>query len=103
MVSRTDGNEGSTLVVLLDPESYDSLTDIDLQNVVAGVVESEDEPVLEAHVVDDPEVADYVLAENPNPRQTRQLDIHYLARLEDGFRIVFLGPFSDTGSVVLGS
>ncbi|MET0830868.1 MAG: hypothetical protein ABWY62_00690, partial [Acidimicrobiia bacterium] len=38
VVSRSDGDDGSTLVVLLDPESYQSLTDIDLQNVIADVV-----------------------------------------------------------------
>ncbi len=103
VVSRSDGDDGSTLVVLLDPESYQSLTDIDLQNVIADVVDTEEEDVLVIHVVDDPEVAEYVEKENPTQQQQNQLDIHYLARLEDGFRIVFLGPFSDTGSVVLGS
>ena len=103
VVSRSDGADGATLVVLLDPESYQSLTDIDLQNVIADVVDTEEEDVLVIHVVDDPEVAEYVESEDPTRAQQRQLDIHYLARLEDGFRIVFLGPFSDTGSVVLGS
>ena len=103
IVSRADGADGSTLVVVLDPETYESLTDIDLQNVVAEVVDAEDGPVLVMHVVDDPDVVDYVDRQNPTRAQERQLDIHYLARLEDGFRIVFLGPFSDTGSVVLGS
>jgi hypothetical protein len=103
VVSRSDGADGSTLVVLLDPESYQSLTDIDLQNVVADVVETEEEDVLVIHVVDDPEVAEYVEKQNPTQQQQNQLDIHYLAMLEDGFRIVFLGPFSDTAPVVLGS
>ncbi|HEY5728166.1 MAG TPA: hypothetical protein VIV08_06090 [Acidimicrobiia bacterium] len=103
VVSRSDGADGSTLVVLLDPESYQSLTDIDLQNVIADVVDTEEEDVLVIHVVDDPEVAEYVEKQNPTQQQQNQLDIHYLARLEDGFRIVFLGPFSDTAPVVLGS
>ena len=34
IVTREPGDEGDTVVVLLDPESYDTLTDIDLQNVL---------------------------------------------------------------------
>lgn len=102
IASSEDGDGGATVVVVLDPESYDSLTDIDLQNVIADVVDSED-PILVAHVVDDPAVAETVLIEDPTPAQRRQLDVHYLARLEEGFRIVFVGPFADTAAVVLGS
>ncbi|MDQ3781778.1 MAG: hypothetical protein M3349_02425 [Actinomycetota bacterium] len=102
IASTEEGDDGSTIVVVLDPESYDSLTDIDLQNVIAEVVDSEG-AVLVAHVVDDPAVADMVLLDDTTPAQNRQLDQHYLARLEDGFRIVFLGPFADTAAVVLGS
>ena len=71
VVSRSDGADGSTLVVLLDPESYQSLTDIDLQNVIADVVDTEEEDVLVIHVVDDPEVAEYVEEENPTPASSR--------------------------------
>ncbi len=102
IASSEEGDDGSTIVVVLDPASYDSLTDIDLQNVIAEVVDSED-PVLVAHVVDDPAVAGMVLLDDTTPAQNRRLDRHYLARLEDGFRIVFLGPFADTAAVVLGS
>ena len=31
------------------------------------------------------------------------LAVHYLARLEEGFRITYLGPFVTSGSAVLGS
>jgi hypothetical protein len=103
VVSQSDGDDGATLVVVLDPESYQSLTDIDLQNVVADVVETEEGDVAVVHLVDDAEVAEFVEEADPTRAQQRQLDIHYLARLEDGFRIVFLGPFSDTAPVVLGS
>ncbi len=33
----------------------------------------------------------------------RLLNLHYLVRLDEGFRITFVGPFSDSGSSTLGS
>ena len=40
---------------------------------------------------------------NRTRTRKRILAVHYLARLEDGFRIVYLGPFEDSGTAVLGS
>ena len=31
------------------------------------------------------------------------LDIGYIARLEEGFRIVYVGPLEDSGVAILGS
>ncbi len=97
-------DEGDTVVILLDPESYESLTDIDLQNVIAEVVD-EAPPVGEAHVVDSEDVTEIVLMPRGEltAEQQRLLDIHYMARLEDAFRIVYVGPFTDTPNTVLGS
>jgi hypothetical protein len=102
IVSREAGEDGDILVVLLDPDSYDGLTDIDLQNVVAEVVD-EFPPVLEAHVVDSPEAADVVLEADRTEEDDALLADHYLARLEEGFRIVFSGPFEGRGDMILGS
>lgn len=104
ILSRDPGDDGDTVVIVLDPESYESLTDIDLQNVIAEVVD-EAPPVEEAHVVDSPEVAELVLIPRGDltAEQQRLLDIHYMARLEDSFRIVYVGPFADTPNSVLGS
>lgn len=102
IVTREPGDDGDTVVVLLDDETYESLTDIDLQNVISEVVD-DFPPVYEAHVVESQAAADAVLAEEPTPEQQQTLDNDYLARLEEGFRIVFLGPFAESGAVILGS
>ncbi len=93
---------GDTVVLLLDPASYTSLSDLDIYEVIADAADRFP-PILVAHVVDSPAAAEAVLLEEPDEGQQRILDVHYLARLEDGFRIVYLGPFEDSGTAVLGS
>lgn len=104
IVGRTPGDEGDTVVVLLDPESYESLTDIDLYNVLSEVVD-DFPPVLEAHVIDSEEVASLVTMapEELDAEAQRLLDLHYLVRLDEGFRITYVGRFADAGSDILGS
>ncbi|HSF86317.1 MAG TPA: hypothetical protein VLG28_11775 [Acidimicrobiia bacterium] len=104
IVSRDEGEDGDVVVVLLDTESYDTLTDIDLQNVVSEVVD-DFPPVYEAHVVDSEDVTALVVADpaDVDADGERLLDLHYLVRLEEGFRIVFVGPFEDSGTAILGS
>ncbi len=93
---------GDTVVLLLDPASYTSLSDLDLYDVIADAVDRFP-PILEAHVVDSQDAAAAVLLEEPDAEQEAILSLHYLARLEDGFRIVYLGPFEESGTAVLGS
>jgi hypothetical protein len=102
IVSREAGDDGDIVVVLLDTTSYGSLTDIDLQNVVADVV-AEFPPVLEAHVVDSAEAAAIVLSDDLDDAGKALLAEHYLVRLEEGFRIVYSGPFESRGVLILGS
>lgn len=104
IVSREPGEDGDTVVVLLDPTSYGLLTDIDLQNVISEVFDDAP-PVHIAHVIDSEDVAQIVVAApaEVDAEGQRLLDLHHLASLEDGFRIVFKGPFEESGSVVLGS
>lgn len=103
IVERIEDEEGVTAVILLDPTSYDSLTDIDLQNIVEDAVDRF--RVYVAHIVDSQAAADVVLAEAIEPTSDGQalLAEHYLVRLEEGFRLVFEGPFSSEGTVILGS
>ena len=93
---------GDTVVLLLDPASYTSLSDLDIYEVIADAADRFP-PILVAHVVDSPEAAEAVLLEEPDAEQQRILEVHYLARLEDGFRIVYLGPFEESGTAVRGS
>ncbi len=104
IVTREPGDEGDTVVVLLDPESYDTLTDIDLQNVLAVLVE-DFPPVYEAHVVDSEDVTELVLAASNelDAEGRRLLNLHYLVRLDEGFRITYVGPFEDVPTAILGS
>lgn len=90
------------MVLLLDPASYTSLSDLDLYEVIADAVDRFP-PIFEAHVVDSQDAVSAVLAEVPDEDQLKTLELHYLVRLEDGFRIVYLGPFEDSDDAVLGS
>ncbi|MEN8114082.1 MAG: hypothetical protein ABFS21_06805 [Actinomycetota bacterium] len=93
---------GDTVVLLLDPASYTTLTDLDLYEVIADAVDRFP-PIFEAHVVDSAAAADAVLVEEPDEAQLASLDEHYFARLEDGFRIVYVGVFEAAETAVLGS
>lgn len=100
---RIDSEDGrDTVVVLLDPGSYNILSDVDLHDVLAEVVDRFP-PVYTAHVVDAPEAVEAVLAVEPTEEQLQVLSEHYLVSLEEGFRIVFRGPFVELGTTVLGS
>lgn len=102
IVSRTPAEQGDTVIVLLDTESYESLTDIDLQNVLSEVVD-EFPPVYEAHVIDSAEVVDFVTDPDLDEEAQQLLNVHYLVRLEEGFRIRYLGQFESSGVSILGS
>ncbi len=93
---------GDTVILLLDPTSYTSLSDLDLYDVIADAVDRFP-PIFEAHVVDSPDAVSAVLAEDPDEEQRKTLDEHYFVRLEDGFRIVYIGHFDGTDDAVLGS
>ena len=90
------------MVLLLDPASYTSLSDLDLYEVIADAVDRFP-PIFEAHVVDSQDAVLAVLAEEPDEDQQKTLEQHYLVRLEDGFRIAYVGPFNGSEDTVLGS
>lgn len=96
------GTVGDEVVVLLDTTTYDTLTDIDLHDIIAEVVELFP-PISVLHVVDDADAADVVIDPDASEAERAVLANHYLARLEDGSTIVYLGPFAASGTSVLGS
>ena len=103
IAQRVEASDGRDIVVvLLDPTSYDVLSDVDLHDILADVVDRFP-PIFEAHVVDSRPAADAVLVETPSEEQLQTLSEHYLVRLEEGFRIVYVGPFAELGTAVLGS
>ena len=93
---------GDTVILLLDPTSYTSLSDLDLYDVIADAVDRFP-PIFEAPVVDSQDAVSAVLAEDPDDDQVETLAEHYFVRLEDGFRIVYVGPFEGTDDAILGS
>ena len=95
-------DSGDTAVVLLDTSSYETLTDIDLEEVIADVVQRFP-PIATVHVIDDPAAANVVGDPDASDEQIAAISDHYFARLDDGFTITFLGPFAPAGATVLGS
>lgn len=103
IVRRIPGDDaGDELVVLLDPTSYDSLSDIDIQDLLAEVVELFP-PVDTAHLIDDASATAVVIDPEATEADIDAVAIHYLARLDNGFEITYLGPFAESGTGVLGS
>ncbi|MGI9585731.1 MAG: hypothetical protein ACR2N7_09100 [Acidimicrobiia bacterium] len=94
--------QGDEVVVLLDVTSYDSLTDLDVFDLIADVVERFP-PVTVAHIVDDINAAQVVADPETSDAERTVYTTNYLARLDEGFRITYLGVFADSGTAVLGS
>jgi hypothetical protein len=93
---------GDTVVVLLDSESYTSLTDIDLYDIMAEVVDLFP-PISELHIVDDAAAANTIANPDATPEEIALIGDNYLVRLENGFKITYLGPFAASGTAILGS
>ena len=102
IVSRETGENGDTVVVLLDSSTYESLSDLDIREVMADLVELF-APVYEAHIVETQAAADALFVEEPTEEQATELANKYVARLEEGFRIVYVGRFEEIGVEILGS
>lgn len=103
IVTRTPTDAGGDeVVVLLDPTSYETISDLDVHDIIAEVVELYP-PVTVMHVVDDPVAANVVADPEATDEAKLAIADHYLARLDSGFRITFLGPLAASGSAVLGS
>lgn len=102
IVERVAGTEGDIVVVLLDPDSYTSLTDIDLVGVTRDIIEAFP-PIAQAHIVDSQAAADAVLLEDKTAAQKSELADHYFLALDEGIKVTFLGPFASFGTDILGS
>ena len=102
IISREAAEGGDIVVVLLDTDSYESLSDLDVLNVMSDLVE-QFAPVVEAHIVETQAAADALFVEDPDEDQQTALANGYVARLEEGFRIVYTGPLEDIGVAILGS
>ena len=100
---RGEGDDEATVVVLLDPESYTTLSDVDIQQIIRDVYDLFP-PVSFAHVVDTQAAVELVVADRQlDEGELTLLSQHYLARLEEGIRIVYVGPFDQFPIAILGS
>jgi len=90
------------VIVLLDPETYGTLTDLDLYDLIAEVVELFP-PIAVVHVVDDAAAGNIVANPDASEAERNTVAANYLARLDDGVKIIYLGPFASSGTAVLGS
>jgi len=99
--ARTRAASGDTVVVLVEPGDYG---EAQLEFVVVDAVERF-APIGTLHVVDHSAAVSLVLeaSEDLETEQQAFLAEHYLVRLEEGFRMIFQGPFDDLGEIVLGS
>jgi hypothetical protein len=110
--ARRTAAAGDTVLVLVPPGSY---SDLDLEDIMRDVVERF-APIATAHVVDsldfdadgldDPaaSVLTVVGAEAAvTPDEALFRADHYFVRLEEGFRMVFQGPFQANPPIILGS
>ena len=63
------------------------------------------QPVAIAHVVDSDDAVSLVVAERDSltEEELTFLEQHYFARLEDGIRIIYVGPFDEYPIAILGS
>lgn len=102
IVDRIEGDSGDTVIVLLDPETYGPLTDLDLYDLIAEVVELFP-PIAVVHVVDEAAAANIVANPDASDDERTAVAANYLARLDDGVKIIYLGPFASSGTAVLGS
>lgn len=102
IISREEAESGDIVVVLLDPTTYESLSDLDVLNVMSDLVEQY-APVFEAHIVETQAAADALFIEEPTEAEQTALDNYYIARLEEGFRIVYVGPLEDSDDAILSS
>jgi hypothetical protein len=103
IVSRIETDApGDTVVVLLDAESYTSLTDLDLYDIIAEVVDLFP-PISALHIVDDVAAVDIVADPESTTAEIALIGDNYLVRLADGFKITYLGPFTASGTAILGS
>jgi len=102
IMDRIEGDDGDTVVVLLDASSYDSLTDLDLFDIIVEVVELFP-PISTIHIVDDPAAVSVVVNPDASNAEIEAIQENYLARLDNGFTITYLGPFAARGTAILGS
>lgn len=102
IVSREATETGDRVIVLLDSDTYESLSDQDILNVMSDLVELY-APVYEAHIVESQLAVEALLAAEPTAEQTAELEANYLARLEEGFRVVYVGQLADSPATILGS
>lgn len=101
IVSRQSTDDGETLYILIPVGAY---TDVDLENFVGDLIESDDN-IESAEIFDDPAALQaYLLNESERTAADLVLiDEHHLVSLVDRNVIRFQGPFAEYGEYTIGS
>lgn len=101
VVARLSDDNGETLHILIPGGAY---TDVDLENFV-GDLKDGDPELWGAEVFDDPDAIDaYVIPEEQRTGEQQELvSTHHFVSLVNGDTIVYRGPFSEFGQILIGS
>jgi hypothetical protein len=101
VVGREADDDGETLYIVIPPGAY---TDVDLENFILDLYESETAP-WGAEVFDDKAAVDAYLVTSDDRSEEEQLLVeeHHFVSLVNGAVIRFQGPFSDSGEYPIGS
>lgn len=101
VVLRESNDDGEVLYIVIPGGDY---TDIDLENFVGNLMEN-DEDVTSVEVFDSAEAVDVFLLEESEQTATDLVLIneHWLVSLVDGNRIIYRGPYEDSGEIAIGS
>jgi hypothetical protein len=101
VVGRASDTSGETIYVVVPPAAY---TDVDIENFVLDLFE-DGTATFGAEVFDDEAAVDAY--RKPEAERTEEetalIDQHHLASLQNGTTIVFRGPLSGSGEIVIGS
>lgn len=101
VIARFSDDNGETLHILISGGAY---TDVDLENFI-GDLKDGDPELWGVEVFDDPGAVDaFVIPEEQRTVEHQGLlDRHHLVSLVEGDTIVYRGPFSELGQIVIGS
>lgn len=101
VIVRLSDDNGETLHILISGGAY---TDVDLENFI-GDLKDGDPELWGVEVFDDPDAVDaFVIPEEQRTDEHRSLiNRHHLVSLVDGDTIVYRGPFSELGQILIGS
>jgi len=101
IITRTSGDEGETLYILVDPGEY---TDVSIENFLGDLLE-EETAVHGVEIFDDRAALEAALKpqEERTDEENQLIEQHHLVSLVEGRQVEFRGPLSEYPAFVIGS